>query len=157
MKLLRLLPWHLLSLCLPAHAADKEPLRPSPFNKELDSGALGYYPTREYATEPDIRSPETNWLQWDERCDDGLLYFLTPRGYSEKKPGPMILDPRGDLVWAHHFENKFGGQAYDLMVQEYQGEDYLTFWLGDDTVKGHGSGSYYMVGDAMADFWAKGC
>jgi hypothetical protein len=57
----------------------------------------------------------------------------------------MILDRRGELVWAHHFENKFGGQAYDLMVQQYQGQDYLTFWLGDDRVRGHGAGFYYLL------------
>lgn len=57
----------------------------------------------------------------------------------------MVLDRRGELVWAHHFENKFGGQAYDFMVQNYKGEDYLTFWLGDDRVRGHGAGAYYLL------------
>lgn len=48
-------------------------------------------------------------------------------------------------MWAHHFENDFGGQAYDFMVQNYKGEDYLTFWLGDDRVRGHGAGAYYLL------------
>jgi hypothetical protein len=134
--------WH-LTLCLTASAIDLLP--PPEFDEAIDNGTYGYYPTRSYATAPDVRAPETNFLQWSPRCDDGLLYLITPRGYSLPKPGPMILDRRGELVWAHHFENKFGGQAYDLMVQNYKGQDYLTFWLGDDRVRGHGSGSYYLL------------
>lgn len=145
MKVLFLFFWHLAQCLHLARAGDARLPRPPPFDEEVESGDLGYYPTREYATAPDVRSPETNWVQWDERCDDGLLYFITPRGYSEPRPGPMILDRTGELVWAHHFENKFGGQAYDFMVQQYDGEDYLTFWLGDDLIRGHGSGAYYML------------
>ena len=57
----------------------------------------------------------------------------------------MILDAAGSLIWSKHFDNDFGGQAYDLKVQKYHGEQYLTFWLGDDTVRGHGWGHYYML------------
>jgi len=144
MKVFLLFLYH-LSQCL--HLARTDDLRspPPPFNPEVESGNLGYYPTRQYATAPDVRSPQTNWLKWNERCDDGLQYFITPRGWSEPRPGPMILDRTGELVWAHHFENKYGGQAYDFMVQQYKGEDYLTFWLGDDRIRGHGSGAYYML------------
>jgi hypothetical protein len=61
----------------------------------------------------------------------------------------MILDWRGDLIWSKHFNNEWGGQAYDLMVQHYQGQDYLTFWTGDDQIRGHGSGAYMMVSDSV--------
>lgn len=59
----------------------------------------------------------------------------------------MILDDTGSLVWSKHFDNEYGGQAYGLKVQQYRGTDHLTFWLGDDTVRGHGAGQYYIVGD----------
>ncbi|EMD00645.1 hypothetical protein BAUCODRAFT_50297, partial [Baudoinia panamericana UAMH 10762] len=108
------------------------------------------YPVRTYATRDDITSPETNFLQWNSRCDDGLLYFVTPRGWSLPYPGPMILDSHGELVWTHHFDNGFGGQAYDFKVQRYQDEEYLTFWLGDDRVRGHGAGYYYMLNSSYA-------
>lgn len=85
-------------------------------------------------------------MHWTPACADGRLYFLTPRGWRVRAPGPMILDPAdGSLIWSAHFGNAFGGQAYDLKVQRYRGEDYLTFWLGDDRVRGHGAGEYYMV------------
>ncbi|KAK3714349.1 hypothetical protein LTR37_007935 [Vermiconidia calcicola] len=134
--------WH-LATCLAAQP--REYLPPPDYDEAVDNGTYGFYPTRSYSTAEDVKAPETNFLQWDSQCDDGMMYFITPRGYSLPRPGPMILDRRGELVWAHHFENKFGGQAYDFMVQEYKGEDYLTFWLGDDRVRGHGSGFYYLL------------
>jgi hypothetical protein len=65
----------------------------------------------------------------------------TPRGYRVAEPGAMILDSKGDFVWWR------GGyqQVYNMMAQEYNGQKYLTFWAGDDTVGGHGAGYYYMV------------
>ena len=57
----------------------------------------------------------------------------------------MILDQDGTMIWSEHFPNQYGGQAYDFKVQRYRGEDYLTFWLGDDSVRGHGAGRFYMV------------
>lgn len=37
------------------------------------------------------------------------------------------------------------GETFGLGVQRYRGEEYLTFWRGDDSVGGHGEGWYYMV------------
>lgn len=139
--------WHLATYLHPSHAepSNNAPSLPPEYNEAVDDGSFGYYPIRTYATDEEITSPQTNFLQWDPKCDDGLLYLITPRGWSLPNPGPMILDRHGELVWSKHFDNKFGGQAYDLMVQTYQGQEYLTFWLGDDRVRGHGSGFYYMV------------
>lgn len=142
--------WHLtIYLCAalaePSAVDDITPSLAPKYNEAVDNGSFGYYPIRTYTTAKDITSPKTNFLQWSPQCDDGLLYFITPRGWSLPNPGPMILDTHGELVWNRHFDNKFGGQAYDLMVQTYQGQEFLTFWLGDDRVRGHGSGFYYMV------------
>lgn len=41
------------------------------------------------------------------------------------------------------------GSVYNLRVQEYRGQKYLTFWVGDDTITGHGTGSYIMVGASL--------
>jgi len=118
---------------------------PPQYNAAYDNGTFGYYPVRTYATAEDLHSPQVNFLEWDAQCDDGSYYFMAPRGWSVPDPGPMILDSRGELVWAKHFDNNSGGQAYDFQVQTYLGQEYLTFWLGDDRVRGHGSGHYYMV------------
>ncbi|KAI4715950.1 hypothetical protein E4T48_07864 [Aureobasidium sp. EXF-10727] len=53
----------------------------------------------------------------------------------------MIVDSYGELIWAKSTE----GQAYDLKVQEYRGQQYLTYWQGDDRVRGHGAGDFYML------------
>jgi hypothetical protein len=149
MNLALLFLWHFASCSHPALADDSNaytaPIAPPEYDVKVDNGTFGYYPVRNYATAQGLHSPQTNFLKWDERCDDGLYTFLTPRGWGIPDPGPMILDGYGELVWTKHFDNDFGGQAYDFMVQTYQGKEYLTFWLGDDRVRGHGSGFYYMV------------
>jgi hypothetical protein len=107
---------------------------------EYDSGAYGPYPVRTYIS-TDIVSPRPNYLQWHKECDNGQYTLMTPRGNQVPKPGAIILDSRGDLVWWVGGYN----QVYNLMAQEYDGAKYLTFWAGDDTVGGHGAGHYYMV------------
>lgn len=141
----------LFMLVLRARAAHHTNTAPThEYDQAVDNGNFGYYPSRTFMTGDDIIAPQTNWLQWDQQCDDGNFYFLTPKGWSISQPGPMILDSRGDLVWSKHFDNKWGGQAYDLMVQHYQGQEYLTLWTGDDQIRGHGSGAYMMVSNTRS-------
>ena len=116
-----------------------------PYDKSLDNGIRGSYPVKKGISSK-LTAPETNILGWSPECDDGRYHFVTPRGWKVPQPGPMILDAKGSMIWSQHFDNEFGGQAYDFKVQRYKGEDYLTFWLGDDRVRGHGAGEYYMVG-----------
>jgi hypothetical protein len=145
-----LILWLLTPILHTRAAASGNTSPPYPYDEAIDNGTFGYYPTSTFATESDISAPKVNWLQWDERCNDGTYYFLTPKGWGLPRPGPMILDWRGDLVWSQHFANEWGGQAYDFMVQHYQGQDRLTFWTGDDTVRGHGSGKYMIVSAVLS-------
>lgn len=115
------------------------------YDKSLDIGIRGPFPIKKGISSK-LTAPETNILQWSPECDDGRYHFVAPRGWKVPRPGPMILDAKGSMIWSKHFDNQFGGQAYDLKVQRYKGEDYLTFWLGDDRIRGHGAGEYYMVG-----------
>lgn len=142
MKLTLLFLWP-LATCLAIPKLDGA-ARPPQYDAEVDEGTHGYYPVRKFTTTK-LTAPHVNFLQWSPDCDDGRHYFIAPRGWSVSKPGPMILDGNGTMIWSEHFANEFGGQAYDLRVQKYHGEDYLTFWLGDDRVRGHGAGHYYMV------------
>ena len=143
MKLSLLFLWH-LSICLAGVNHDLS-LLPRKYDAALDNGKYGSYPTRS-SISSGLDSPRTNFVQRAPECDDdGMYYFITPKGWKVSKPGPMILDQNGSMIWSEHFANQYSGQAYDLRVQRYRGEDYLTFWLGDDTVRGHGAGHYYMV------------
>jgi len=104
---------------------------------ELD---YGYYPYRSYQT-TDLTSPALRKVVDSPQCYDDLYTFFTPRGYSVAAPGPMIVDNVGDLIWTKSTD----GQAYDLVVHELDGQQYLTYWIGDDRVRGHGQGDWYMV------------
>lgn len=53
----------------------------------------------------------------------------------------MIVDNEGELIWVKYTD----GQAYDLVMHEFKGQQYLTYWIGDDRIRGHGQGDYYMV------------
>lgn len=103
-----------------------------------DWGVFGAYPRNHYKSF-DSASPWPNVLKSDPRCDAGYL-FIEPRGSSVAKPGPVILDKNGNLVWT---EQKWG-QAMDVKVQNYQGNDYITFWTGSDNGT-FGSGNYLMI------------
>jgi hypothetical protein len=54
----------------------------------------------------------------------------------------MILDSRGQLVW-QSTEEAFAAAA-NLKVQQYRGEEYLTFWAGKKAGS-QGKGKFYMV------------
>lgn len=103
-----------------------------------DIGLLGAHPVTKYESF-DLASPEPNILKWDPRCEDKYV-FLSPRGHFYPHPGPLIFDNKGDLVW---MEDRFG-MVMDFRVQRYRGEDYLTFWVGEDDGT-RGLGVYYMV------------
>jgi len=144
MHLVCILLWQLW-LCLSGSLAVEVDIARPPHDADVDRGSYGSYPVRQLKTTK-LKPPHTNFPTWSAECaSDDSHYFLTPKGHKVPSPGPMILDSRGELVWSHHFDNEFGGQAYDLQVQEYHGEKYLTFWLGDDRIRGHGAGHFYML------------
>jgi hypothetical protein len=120
-------------------------MRTPSYDSALDNGSQGYYPSHSYFTEMNVTSPIVNFLSWHPDCDDNLYTLVTPRGKAVPQAAPTLLDQRGNLVWTKAYDNDYGGQAYGLDVQTYLGQKYLTFWIGDDRVRGHGSGSYYMV------------
>lgn len=104
-----------------------------------DYGLFGAYPHQNFVT-VDYEAPRVNIKQWSDQCDDGKYVLLTPRGRSVPNPGPMLLDSKGSMVWS----GKDFGMASDLKVQQYRGQDYLTFWTGRDDGT-HGYGFYHMV------------
>ncbi|KIX01845.1 uncharacterized protein Z518_09572 [Rhinocladiella mackenziei CBS 650.93] len=118
--------------------ADQDPFINS---QAFDDGEFGKYPTQEYKTS-DIHGPRPNFLTHSGSCyNDGLYVMTTPRGYAVTSCGPMITDEKGALVW---LDTRYTA-PYNLAVQTYKGEQYLTFWAGDDGVRGHGAGVYFML------------
>lgn len=108
-------------------------------SERYEQGGMGPWPIETYRSTSTVGAV-VNFLQYGPQCKDDQYYFISPRGYSVHKPGPMILDQKGRLVWTKPY-----GHTYNFNVYNYKGQDYLTFWVGDDSRVGHGEGTYYMV------------
>lgn len=63
--------------------------------------------------------------------------------------GPMILDPSGGLLWFEPLPRDTF--ATDLRVQEYLGQPVLTWWQGDISVHGFGTGEGVIANSAYRD------
>jgi len=131
----------LLSALLALPAATQADIAPYVNDHAYDRGELGNYPIQEYKT-TDLKSPRVNILQARPECKDGSYIFINPRGNAVRENGgPMIIDQEGTLIWmSTDYE-----QTYNMQVQTYRGEEYITFWSGNDAVGGHGAGHYYML------------
>lgn len=105
-----------------------------------DWALFGPYRSRHYVSF-NLTSPHGSIVKWDDRCDHGNI-FLDPSGPAPGHHGPMILDPRGGLIWT---SDQFAVTT-NLKVQKYRGRDYLTFW-GGHKEKTMGYGSYYLLDD----------
>ncbi|KAG9242747.1 ASST-domain-containing protein [Calycina marina] len=104
----------------------------------FDLGFHGIYPRQRFHSF-DLEAPVPKIRRWDSRCDYGNI-LLSPRGKAVPTPGPVMLDAKGNLVW---MENKFG-QVMNFNVQNYKGQDYMTFWMGIDHAA-HSNGSYVLI------------
>ena len=116
-------------------------------SEEYNAGQHGEYVEQHFVS-TNVTAPRLNLMRPYGTCDDGSYLFIAPRG-EKTQSSVCILDASGSLVWT---SNDYHGQAYNLQVQEYHGESYLTFWAGDNSVGGHGVGQYFMVRHAAS--WA---
>ncbi|OOQ89012.1 arylsulfotransferase [Penicillium brasilianum] len=137
LPLLCILVYPLFLLCTSATASpDQEPRFRS---EKYAKGFEGPYPLQRYRS-ADVSGPILNYWHRSVACEDGLYTILAPRGDSVRQSGPMIVDQQGHLVWFKKYQT-----TYNANVHKYKGERYLTFWAGDDSIRGHGAGSYYML------------
>ncbi|KXS93748.1 hypothetical protein AC578_9942 [Pseudocercospora eumusae] len=104
----------------------------------FDLGVFGAYPLAHYASF-DLAGPQARQILWNDTCDAGNI-LLTPNGPAVTRPGPMILDAKGELIWT---SDDFGATA-NLKVQQYEGEDFLTLWSGEKAATS-GKGVYFML------------
>ncbi|KAJ7268105.1 hypothetical protein B0H12DRAFT_1229751 [Mycena haematopus] len=54
------------------------------------------------------------------------LFLVCPNGVAVAEPGAAIYKSNGELVWA---DSTFGN-CYDFNVQQYNGQQFLTLWVG---------------------------
>ncbi|KAL2842410.1 ASST-domain-containing protein [Aspergillus pseudoustus] len=100
-----------------------------------------WLPTAKYRSAA-IVGPPIEVVSDSIECRDGQYTFLSLRGDDTVAHGPTIVDQDGELVWTTTFSDL---PTYNLDINTYKGQDYLTFWAGDDKVDGHGDGSIYML------------
>ncbi|OTA95894.1 hypothetical protein M434DRAFT_28390 [Hypoxylon sp. CO27-5] len=114
----------------------------SSYDFGYEHNAYGSHPLTVFKSAAELEVPKLDILQYSKACESSLYTLMTPRGGATHEPQATILDSNGDLIWTSSWR---GQQLYNLMVQEYRGEKYLTFWAGDDTVGGHGAGTIIML------------
>jgi hypothetical protein len=89
-----------------------------------------------FASQPQLHPPAVTVTT--PAADPGLGdIFLAPKD-GASQPGPMIVNPSGQLVWFS--PSPPGEQAADLRVQQYLGNTVLTYWQGLIELN-HGVGS----------------
>ncbi|KAJ5673234.1 hypothetical protein N7507_002361 [Penicillium longicatenatum] len=108
-------------------------------------GFEGPFPLQHYSS-ASVSGPILNYWEKSVACDDGLHIFISPRGGSVRHSGPMIMDNQGHLVWFKEYKT-----TYNANVYTYKGQRYLTFWAGDDQIRGHGEGILYMLNSSYEE------
>jgi hypothetical protein len=91
-----------------------------------------------FRTRPDLQPPAITVTKGSR--EPGYVFLAPKRGRGAD--GPVIVDRRGKVVWAH--EAPEGEQALDFRVQRYQGKPVLTWWEGGLNIGvGWGDGVVY--------------
>jgi hypothetical protein len=88
-----------------------------------------------FVTRPDLTPPLLNVSTERGNAAPGDV-FLTPSG-SDAQHGPLIVDNRGQLVWASALS---GTGVYNLEEQQYLGQPVLTWYQGSVVNPGVGQG-----------------
>ena len=96
-----------------------------------------------FRSRPDLRPPAVTVTASSPATAPGDI-FVAPYGGTAGQAGPMILDPAGGLVWFKPLP--LHTSATNFRVQEYEGKPVLTWWQGDISVHGFGTGE-----DVIAD------
>lgn len=103
-------------------------------------GDLGLSPHKSFLSS-DALAPVVHIEQSGPECMSSSYVLLSYGTQSERGNQAMMLDENGDVVWSH-WER---GTIHNLQVQQYRGDNYITFWVGDDEFFGHGHGYFKMV------------
>lgn len=69
------------------------------------------------------------------------LYVIGPKRSEAPKKGPLIVDAQGEPVWISPDDMA----AYDVRVQELDGEQVITYYVGQSDFIGHGFGDIVVL------------
>ena len=96
--------------------------------------------TQSFHSAPDLKPPVITVSTPD--ADPSSGYVFVDAQFAPQN-GPMILDPSGNVVWFDPLTNN--QWATDVCVQTYAGKPVLTWWQGQVSAAGHGSGNGMIV------------
>jgi hypothetical protein len=100
-----------------------------------------------FRSRPDLHPPTVSVSANSAAVAPGDL-FVAPYG-GPGQPGPMILDPAGGLLWFKPLPRYTS--ATNLKVQEYAGKAVLTWWQGNISIHGFGTGEDVIADSAYDD------
>jgi hypothetical protein len=102
-------------------------------------------PVRHFHSRPDLRPARAVISHGPGTAATAGVILLDSHGGIGQQ-GPMILDRAGELVWFRPLSAHASAdhRAFNLRVQQYQGEPTLTWWQGN-VVQGHGEGHYVLA------------
>src|SRR5581483_953773 len=87
-------------------------------------------------TLPGIEPPRVSVVEPPLGTVPGLVFLAQKAGGKNQPGGPLIVDPRGRVVWFHQLPP--GVTATDFRAQTYRGKPVLTWWQGRDDKSGVG-------------------
>jgi hypothetical protein len=99
-----------------------------------------------FRSRPDLQPPTVTVTASSPAVEPGDEFVAPYDGPGQS--GPMILDPSGGLLWFKALPKYTS--ATNLRVQEYAGKPVLTWWQGDISVHGFGSGEDVILNNAYA-------
>ncbi len=95
-----------------------------------------------FASRPDLQPPLVTVTTSSPAAAPGDIFVAPYSGPGQA--GPMLLDPSGGLIWFKALPRYTS--ATNFKLQEYAGKPVLTWWQGDISVHGFGTGE-----DVIAD------
>jgi Arylsulfotransferase (ASST) len=107
------------------------PIKPMPL-PVVPAGANGL---QHFRSRPDLLPPSVVVSRDSAPASEGDI-FVAPQ-FGPAQNGPMILDPRGQLVWFSPFPVSQKTLVADFRVQQLYGQPVLTWWQG---YTNHGTG-----------------
>jgi hypothetical protein len=112
--------------------------RPGPnLVPEVLPDATGPNSVQHFHSQPGLQPPAVRVTKDTAPAADGDIFVAPQFGPSQN--GPMILDPRGNLVWFHPFPIRNKTIVTDFRKQQLNGQPVLT-WFQGTTTSGTGEG-----------------
>ena len=108
-----------------------------PYSKPDAPSGKDYNEKQHFVSRPDLEPPGTVVTANSPQASPGDIFSAPYTGPG--KPGPMILDGSGNLVWFHPLPAGVAA-ATNLQVQQLNGQPVLTWWQGYIPPQGFGQG-----------------